>query len=464
MKVSTFSNVIYIAYILLLLVLGTMVFRILAIQEQLSEKSGEFLLDSYHIADELRQSSEDLTRMARSYVATGNPLYKQHFFEILDIRNGTAPRPIPYGPAFWYTEVTADGQITAQRGAATSLKTKMQQLGLTEDELKLLGIAQRRSDILVETELEAFATLETAGQENPPSTSNDGKALALEMLFNEEFQRAKRDIMVPISTFSNKVEQRINDEVNRLHEMQFWYILTTIAIIILALFAAMFMISYSRNIIIAPLKSLTTTARDLAAGRYAMRSAVYLDNELGTLGRSLNTMADAIQAEMAKLKILATTDPLTSIANRRAFMERMESEMHRACRYGDPLTVLMIDIDHFKQFNDNFGHHVGDEVLKQVCNTCKANVRDIDIIGRIGGEEIAVLLPGTRVKTAASAERIRRAVEATEFEHGTERLGVTVSIGASQQVGKESIESLLGRADKAMYLSKSGGRNRVTIL
>jgi two-component system cell cycle response regulator len=160
---------------------------------------------------------------------------------------------------------------------------------------------------------------------------------------------------------------------------------------------------------------------------------------------------------------LAMSDPLTGLMNRRALVEAMGRELSRAQRYGSPLSVLLLDVDHFKKVNDTRGHDGGDQVLRGVSRTVRRIARKSDIVGRWGGEEFVLGLPqaappGARV----AAERLRRAVAESSFELSDgSSLNVTVSIGIAHAVKGETLESIVARADEAMYLAKSRGRNRV---
>jgi len=163
---------------------------------------------------------------------------------------------------------------------------------------------------------------------------------------------------------------------------------------------------------------------------------------------------------------LASTDHLTGVLNRRAFVERMEGEVQRSSREGTPLSLVLVDIDHFKQINDRFGHQAGDLVLQRFVETLLESVRPYDFVGRHGGEEFVVCLPGTDADQAGHvAERMRKEVEETRIElvDGTETLQLTASFGvaSSRQGSKETVDSLTRRADEAMYRAKNGGRNRV---
>ena len=165
-----------------------------------------------------------------------------------------------------------------------------------------------------------------------------------------------------------------------------------------------------------------------------------------------------------ELQRLATTDPLTGALNRRSFFEQGESELRRARRYGAPLSLILVDVDHFKQVNDGFGHCAGDAVLRRLVETLKAALREHDLVCRYGGEEFALLFPETdQVGAEMIAERLRHAVAALEVAHEDGTIRPTVSIGGTQvEVDSDSLESALSRADAALYRSKEAGRNRVT--
>ncbi len=163
---------------------------------------------------------------------------------------------------------------------------------------------------------------------------------------------------------------------------------------------------------------------------------------------------------------LSITDPLTGIPNRRHLFQQLEAEVNRATRYGSPISLVMIDIDHFKHLNDSAGHRAGDVALKQVTTALKQVVRKVDTLARYGGEEFVVLLPQVdRDEALEVAEKLRRVVEETTFEHGSVQPGgrVTISVGvATLPTDATEQARLVDAADSALYASKRGGRNRVT--
>lgn len=160
---------------------------------------------------------------------------------------------------------------------------------------------------------------------------------------------------------------------------------------------------------------------------------------------------------------LASEDYLTRIGNRRFFYEQSTREITRSARSEEPLTLLMLDIDHFKNTNDTYGHEVGDVVLQKIANICKESVRSIDIVGRIGGEEFAILLLDTDYEGSnIAAERIRQNVANASIESHGNKLKTTISIGAVTFWGdSKTIDTRLRHADEALYRAKNLGRNRV---
>jgi diguanylate cyclase (GGDEF)-like protein len=163
---------------------------------------------------------------------------------------------------------------------------------------------------------------------------------------------------------------------------------------------------------------------------------------------------------------LATTDSLTGVYNRRTFKELAEPLLSRARRTRGPVSLLLLDLDHFKRVNDTYGHLAGDDVLEAFAGLARTCLRKEDLLARYGGEEFVVLLPGTAETAAmALAERIREEVAGTPLRAGENDAHITVSIGLAGETGEQlpSLEGLLGRADQALYAAKAQGRNRVVV-
>jgi len=169
------------------------------------------------------------------------------------------------------------------------------------------------------------------------------------------------------------------------------------------------------------------------------------------------------QAQEAELRRLATTDHLTGLANRRHFLAQVERELDRFKRYADPAALLMLDLDHFKQVNDTYGHAIGDAVLKHFADLASQTLRKIDLIGRLGGEEFAALLPGTTLIGAYPlAERLRGIITESPAVTDAGPVGLSVSIGVALFAPDDhDADAILIRADRALYRAKNRGRNRV---
>jgi diguanylate cyclase (GGDEF)-like protein len=169
---------------------------------------------------------------------------------------------------------------------------------------------------------------------------------------------------------------------------------------------------------------------------------------------------------MEKLQKLAITDGLTKLHNSRSFYSQLEVEVDRFNRYKRSLALLLMDIDHFKMYNDNYGHLEGDKALVRIAQTIKSCLRKLDSAYRYGGEEFTVILPETScVEAHHVAQRIKSALKAEEFmpQQG-EKAKITISIGVTEYYPGEQLSEFIQRADKAMYLSKEKGRNKVTTL
>jgi two-component system cell cycle response regulator len=165
-------------------------------------------------------------------------------------------------------------------------------------------------------------------------------------------------------------------------------------------------------------------------------------------------------------KKMAVTDGLTRLYNHRHFYELLEQEFHRTKRYQSNVALIMIDIDFFKQINDTYGHQVGDDILKELAEVIRVQVREVDILARYGGEEFAALLPQTSLEEAKIvAERIRSAVEENEFDTSKGAIKITVSLGLAgfPQMDINSQVELVSEADAALYRAKKAGKNRVVI-
>ncbi len=200
-------------------------------------------------------------------------------------------------------------------------------------------------------------------------------------------------------------------------------------------------------------------ARGLSALRYFNIAVTFLLLAyLTTIYRSLVAKAER------QLRMLATTDPLTHLLNRRSLQELADYELVQRKRQQQPLSFILADVDHFKQINDRFGHHVGDDVLVAVSRTLRQVVREQDSVARWGGEEFLILMPNAAPAIAREvAERLRQAVAEVRVPAGEHFIGITMTFGVSSSEGNEVSDHTIKRADRALYLGKSRGRDQVVV-
>ena len=216
-------------------------------------------------------------------------------------------------------------------------------------------------------------------------------------------------------------------------------------------------------------EDLNTKVRSLTAGASDYLTKPFHEEELVARVRihmKIKLLQDELREKNGRLEELTRIDPLTQIPNRRYFMECFEREFSRAKRYGFPLSYVMCDLDHFKKLNDVHGHQAGDTALIKVASILKETLRDHDTCGRYGGEEFAVIMPGTAMGGARlQAEKIRRAVEALGIPHDLPKAGSSISISIGVATIRPSAEraplSLVIKADEGLYLAKHSGRNQV---
>jgi diguanylate cyclase (GGDEF)-like protein len=195
----------------------------------------------------------------------------------------------------------------------------------------------------------------------------------------------------------------------------------------------------------------------------AVQSIVLAVKYIGLFGTSLGFILMTKERADNELIRTAAVDSLTGLLNRRSFVEAAERELHRAERQHLQTSVLMLDLDHFKEVNDTYGHRAGDLVLASFAGVLQANLRPFDVVGRYGGEEFCVLLPGTDIGEATSiAERIRLTTSQTPVHARAATITYTVSTGVVQAPPRAiSLDDLVDRADRALYQAKAGGRNCV---
>jgi signal transduction histidine kinase len=257
---------------------------------------------SLQLANELFQSSENLTKMARGYVITGDPTYERFFFEILDIRNGKRPRPQNYSITYWdENRVSPLGAL----GNPIALVDLMRREGFSEHELDLLQQSQKNSDNLVNIEKQAFAATKGLCEDKSrdyTAACPPDRDFAINLLFGERYKAEKTRIMAPISQFMLELENRTQTTLGNLQTKFQQQILLMLAVLCAALLVVVVATFYMRRNILRPLDYLRRQASSIAQGSYSTRCDISTRNEIAQLGADFNTMAEAIEREVMKLK------------------------------------------------------------------------------------------------------------------------------------------------------------------
>lgn len=301
MRIGLFTNLCLIFIVLVLSLLILLSSQVLGTLDDITEAERQ-KHRSLQLANELFQSSEDLTKMARSYVITGDPLYERLFFEILDIRNGKRPRPHDYSVTYW--DVNRPPAPGAP-GNTISLTDLMRREGFSERELDLLQQSQKNSDNLVNLEKQAFAAIKGLyddGYGNFTVSRASDRDFAIDLLFGERYKAEKARIMAPISQFMRELDNRTQTTLSNLQfkfQQQILLILSVLCSALLVVAVATF---YMRRNILRPLDDLSRQASSIAQGSYSTRCDISTHNEIAELGADFNTMAEAIEHEITKLK------------------------------------------------------------------------------------------------------------------------------------------------------------------
>ncbi|MFC7762964.1 diguanylate cyclase [Catellatospora bangladeshensis] len=331
-------------------------------------------------------------------------------------------------------------------------------------DLEIVGLDRRiLADALPDDQGRLF-TLDGGGE--VAATMRDGKPRSF-LEISPDFPDGIEVMAVPLRTAHDSIVGAVLLEYTPLHRELLAAGGVTRQVIVAASLtgmAAALMLGYllSRDLV-RDLRGLTRTAHLLAAGDDAARAWVGSRGELGELAAAFNDMARRIAAQKATLTEQAVRDPLTGLHNRRAFTQRLDETLARSRRSGAPMALLMLDLDHFKDVNDRYGHPAGDQALRTVAALLARELRAVDVAARLGGEEFGVLLPGSDQDEAVLvAERLRLAIARCPIVCASVTLTVTTSIGVvSYPRHARTADELSRLADEALYLAKRGGRDRV---
>ena len=446
----------FVIIILLLMTVILLMWYRLSLQQKLTEAEKQHF-ESYRLAVQLKGTADQLTRLIRTYSLTGNPHYLEFYKHILNIRSGKEPRPDNYGLLFWDL-VDFDREYKPLPGKKIPLSTLLKKAHIQPAELQKLQEAKEYADQLSSIEKEAIHLMDLAAINDDLSNAN--RLAAQQILHDRRFNRIKRNMMEKINEFFLLIDQRTGSELRKIRKINEEVDLLILMLILLLLTIALGSWLHSRFKIIHPLKELMHWTDRLKEGHFRISNTIDGKDEIAQLARSFSTMAETIHQNLNELNAKAYTDRMTGLVNR-TYLEVELERMRLATEFYDiRCNIILIDIDHFKEVNDRYGHDAGDQILREFGSFLRKNVKEPHIVGRWGGEEFQILTKNISSQDAFElAGELLRKLQVWNFPYEKGRL--TASFGVAALSGKQSIRDTLIQADRALYRAKEKGRNRV---
>lgn len=370
----------------------------------------------YHtiqISQDIRHNIVKQSTSARLYVVTGNPKYQDEYNNILSGSTLAKPQEIDKNLNNPYVKKKSFRDLQLER-----LKNR----NLTNEEKLILDRVKIESQKILMLEKEAIFSVENIfknEQRNFSLTNSSDQRYAVNILHSNEYRTAMQRIIGPLDEFHNSYRTRLHDEIS------------------------------------LSAKNKTTMAESLPF--LLVLCAISLLVVFGIVNRKLSH-------QYHTLEDISLRDELTGIRNRRYGLDFGEQILAISQRNHQQLAVLLMDIDHFKAINDQYGHDIGDETLKTVCKNIANRTRSSDIFSRYGGEEFMIILGDINSQNAVNvANAIRKIIAALPITAGNETINCTVSIGIAMSHSKSDLKSLIANADQAMYHAKNTGRNKVVL-
>lgn len=356
-----------------------------------------------------------------------------------------------------YHDSTADRDVSIELNQA---RTELNKLYIETDSLHSLLAAIESRIVVVQKLYDRILSL------SPVST--EGVAVShLEDKMISELNILMEDSLTLAQSVTLQRQEALTQQLTLL----------LLAIFLLALVPIVF------NLLLAQrfanrLKALVRSTQKISQGKLDIRLDTQADDEFGLIGQSINHMLnslnsltyskaeleDIVRQRTEELHHQALHDPLTGVLNRRALTSRLDEEIQRSFRHDHPLTLLFLDLDHFKQVNDQYGHAVGDQILQETSQALAVCIRESDVLARYGGEEFAIILTDTTLEAGHElAERLQQCFSRRFSNHAILEAPLTMSVGLTSLFPTDTLTQLFTRADTALYDAKNSGRNRIVI-
>jgi diguanylate cyclase (GGDEF)-like protein len=369
-------------------------------------------------ASELRQSSADLTRFARRYVITGDSTFLKNYEKVLAIRNGLEARPRHYETVYWDLQEPTRSERHPP-AIKSNLYQELQALPYSAIEREFLSEAQHYASDISHLEQDAFEAVRRIFQDDTRIENSEEQRYAISLLHSARYDRAIHRMMQPLDEFMVELNERMHREIvdKETAKQELLNSLPKMLLLNIALLLGAFLVVNSR-----------------------------------------------LQQYHGELEDIGLRDELTGIRNRRYALSCGEQLLATNRRARQQVAVAVMDIDHFKQINDQYGHDAGDETLRCISHSIDRRTRNSDIFARYGGEEFLFVLGGINESNALRfSNSIRERIESLMIDAGSHKLQCTVSIGVAMSDANSDLHTLIARADKALYKAKESGRNQVVV-
>ena len=414
-------------------------------------------------ADELRHTSDDLTRFVRTYAVTLDEKYKKQYFDTLNIRNGKDFQPKNYERIYWDLSEPLRSQRHPLLDTKVSLKKEMEELPYTEYELNKLEEAEANSNDLVNLEIESFNAIKGLYKDAEGAytvKAQPNKKLAIDLLHSAKYHKAKEKIMLPIDEFLASLNERTEKSITQYNSKILLYTTNVLLLFFLALLILLFTFFIIKIKILRPIEKLSFYINMYENGDNDFEEKIYYKDEIGLITKQFFTMKHKLSEKYEIIKRISITDELTNIYNRKHYNEKISELLSLYKRYNATFSILMFDIDNFKHINDTYGHSEGDKVLVQIARSVLFNIRANDYFFRVGGEEFVILLSKTNLNDSiVVAEKIRKNIAELNI---IENEKITVSLGLTEVQKDDNEDSIYKRVDELLYISKHNHKNILT--
>lgn len=458
--IRTQVKVFFIVLFLFVILLSFCTWNIFKKENEIS-KLKKSRYDFYVLAHTIENKHHDFNYIINQYIVNENKKYEPFLKQLVGVKSFEEIQKIK-------SSALIDLGFDTEEYTLNDLnKEKYQQffktIKLNNNLFDVILETQRLSNEVLKLDLEALNVY--FGFEKNSSNEYDiqtfpNKQKAIKIIYSEEYNNLNQEIQKNVNDITSYIETLMSESIIERNKQQAR--LELVAIFLLISIAIMILIGiyYSNNNIIKPLSKVLAWTKFVEKGMYSFENSDKPKNEIGILMTSFHKMAEKIKSNINLLEKISLTDQLTKLHNRRAIDSRLEEAYHTFKRYNTTFSVILLDIDHFKSVNDTYGHDVGDSVLKEFAKILKNSSREVDFVGRWGGEEFLIVCPNTNHdEVKILAEKLRKKVEEFTFKTVGKK---TASFGTYEIKEDIDISKLIEKVDEALYKSKNTGRNKVT--